>query len=1058
MNAVYLFDVKNYGRVLPTYVIAAVLACLGVFTGTKANLHIGEGIYLNSPYTIGFMLGLLSLSIIFIATITGAQLLFKEWDARFDQLLFTTALSKSKFTAGRFFSFYVLTFSGFLLLTTGFMIGQTMRGGAEIQPGLNLIHYMYPVFLFGCINSLFVCSMLSLIAWTTRNKLLFTVSGLMLYVLYMIVLLFSSSPFMAQSMPQSLSAQYISALADPFGVSAYFFESRSFSVIQRNTLLTPLTGTLLFNRLLVTSISFLFLYLGKSYFTITNTKHKQKRNDKKESEAGLSVTPVTYQTVKSMFRTQEQLRSIVSFLKTDLTYIFKSIPLVISAILLLFFLGMEMYAEIEKGIRLPQKFASSGLMASTILENFHLLGVLLVMYYANDLYWRSSLSRFSMLENVTAFSASKLTGHWLSMTILILFFSILAILLGLVFQLSYHYAHVDITAYFGVIIVNSCPLILLSAFVLLLNQVIPNKYLALGGTLVIIVLTATPFANKLIHTPLLRIFTGFKGSYSDFNGYGSYLQWFEQRLVVGLCLVLLLWQLVNCVRIRKVKRSAFAIMTIFTIILAFSADNVMENYEPENKEEVLEMAANYEKQFRKYQLLPQPIITHVTTNIHLHPSQNRYVIEGEYILKNKTIQLIEKILLHVNSDLKMEKLQYISPRETINATEHISELKLQHALIPNDSAIVRFVLCYSWQPVNGHKSFNSIIENGSFMRISRYYPQIGYQDANELQEEKERKQFGLGTATQLKKIHDPRTPKNDFIQLDMTIDTEEGQIAVGTGDLVKEWRDSGRHFFQYITPEPVPFRFAVSSAVYKVKNVVHDSVRIAVLYHPTHEENVEHLIHNAKLALTYCRENFGPYPFKSLTFAEVSSFTRGFAATAYPATVFMTEDMVFHANIKADEQQDVVNELAGHELSHLWWGCSQVSPDEREGAAMLTETLAMYTEMMLYKKMYGKEEMMKRVDMHQQIYDAEKGFTTNESLYKVIGENTHISYSKGAVVMVKLSELMGEDKVNEALRNFLQQVRKSEVKPVATDVINEIMNVSEGKYHAEIRDMFMKEE
>jgi hypothetical protein len=31
----------------------------------------------------------------------------------------------------------------------------------------------------------------------------------------------------------------------------------------------------------------------------------------------------------------------------------------------------------------------------------------------------------------------------------------------------------------------------------------------------------------------------------------------------------------------------------------------------------------------------------------------------------------------------------------------------------------------------------------------------------------------------------------------------------------------------------------------------------------------------------------------------------------------MTEDLIFHANIKADRQQDVINELAGHELSHL---------------------------------------------------------------------------------------------------------------------------------------------
>lgn len=70
----------------------------------------------------------------------------------------------------------------------------------------------------------------------------------------------------------------------------------------------------------------------------------------------------------------------------------------------------------------------------------------------------------------------------------------------------------------------------------------------------------------------------------------------------------------------------------------------------------------------------------------------------------------------------------------------------------------------------------------------------------------------------------------------------------------------------------------------------------------------------------------------------------------------MPEDMVFHANIHADKKQDIINELAGHELSHLWWGNSLINPDEREGAVMLTETLAMYTEMMLYKKCTEKQK------------------------------------------------------------------------------------------------------
>jgi hypothetical protein len=55
-------------------------------------------------------------------------------------------------------------------------------------------------------------------------------------------------------------------------------------------------------------------------------------------------------------------------------------------------------------------------------------------------------------------------------------------------------------------------------------------------------------------------------------------------------------------------------------------------------------------------------------------------------------------------------------------------------------------------------------------------------------------------------------------------------------------------------------------------------------------------------------------------------------------------------------------------------GNSQIDPDDREGAVMLTETLAMYTEMMIYKKDARKKKMMERIKVHQQIFDNEKGY------------------------------------------------------------------------------------
>ncbi|GEN65437.1 hypothetical protein CRH01_00050 [Chryseobacterium rhizosphaerae] len=715
---------------------------------------------------------------------------------------------------------------------------------------------------------------------------------------------------------------------------------------------------------------------------------------------------------------------------------------------------MEMYAEIEKGIRLPQKYAGSGLMATTISENFPLFGLLISAYFINDLYWRSRSSWFFLIENTTFYSKNKLLGHLLSISFLLVFFTGILIIQGIIFQAAYQYFHIDWHAYLPVFLFNTFPLILFSCLILLINDTIRNKFVALGVSVLVVFILAGPVSGKILTYPLFRIFSDFKGTYSDFNGYGIYELAFAQRLLFGMGVMATLWMLNQWIQLKKTVPG----QVIFTSIVLFSGiyagTYFMKGYPPKEKDKEISNSVQYEKNFNKYEHLPQPDITDITTEIQLHPSKNSYQIIGKYILKNQTSQPISKVLINFNHDLKLENAVLKSGSEAMKITENNTEIILRQTMQPNETAVLDFTLSYQWVAVNGHQSFNAIIENGSFMRISRYFPSVGYQKDNEIEDLKIRQDNHLGKLAALKNPEAPGVSKKDFINLDMTVSTEKDQTAIGTGDLVKKWAKAGRNYFQY-KAENIPFRFAVSSAEYQIKSIHYKGISINIFYHPKHFENVDHLLKNSIITLDYCQQNFGKYPFKTINFAEVSSFTRGFAATAYPSSVFMPEDMVFHANIHADQHQDVINELAGHELSHLWWGNSQINPDDREGAVMLTETLAMYTEMMLYKKMHGKAEMMKRIHVHQQIYDNEKGLFENIPIYKATGDAAHISYSKGAVAMVKLSDLIGEEKVNAALHNFLKN-NSYPKKPTSMDLINEFYKVAPNEHLKKQIDLLFK--
>lgn len=873
------------------------------------------------------------------------------------------------------------------------------------------------------------------------------------------MLIFSGSPIMAKGMPQSATSVLLSASLDPFGVSAYLLQTSKWTVVQRNTASIPLAGILLLNRLGVLSISFLSLVFTFKAFNFSLDKKSSRRNLLKHAETNNDSSSTVLSSVKPATGWQRHWAALLSFTKIDLKFITRSIPFILTCIGLLFYLSMEIYGAIEKGIRLPQKYATSGLMAKAIIENFHGLCLIAILYYANEIVWRSRNSNFYLIENATPASSTALFfSKWTTLSIIIIFFTTLMILLGIVFQIQYYYPVFDWSAYAGVYLFTSLPLIISAGIVLCIQKIIKYRYVGLVVSAAIILFTATSMGKQLLPYPLLNFQIPYKGLYSDMNGFGLYQQSFSWLHLFGLCVVVMLAILITQLKKFRIKLVSLFSLALLGVCASWAAVKLMNGYQPKNKEAAIVMQAEYEKKYRHFQNQPQPTVTDVKTTIDLFPDKNKYTIAANYIIQNKSTIPIDSILINFDDDITINETSITKSNKTYLIRNQYTVIHLQNPLLPGDTAQFATKFTYKWSAVNGHQALNAIVQNGSFMRISRYYPKFGYLSENEIESEEERIRFSLGKATTLVSVYALKNSTDDFINLDMVVSTNSKQTAIGIGELETQWSKGDRNYFHYKTLSLVPFRFAVSSAEYAVKKTSYMGKSIEIYYHPQHHQNVDHLLKNVQLTLEYCERNFGAYPFKTIRFAEVSAFTNGFAATAYPTTIYMTEDMIFHCNINADKQQDVINELAGHELSHLWWGNSQIYPEEREGATMLTETLAMYTEMMLLKQMYGKEKVDQKIKMHMDIFESQKGFSTNVPLIQVTGDKPHISYSKGAVVMYHLSELIGEKKVNIALMNFLEKNKYPNPKPISTDFLAEVYSISDKRYHDQIKKLFYSQD
>lgn len=1057
MKVLLQFEWRTYFTKPGFYILLLLVILSGVFAGTNFRVSISPDVFKNAPYVIAYMLGFMSLLGIFFSTVFATQILFKEKDANFHLILYATPIRKQDYLLSRFIAVSSLSFLCFTLFTAGFAIGQIMLLNRNGYTDFNLSFYVQPLLIFGLVNTLFCSAIVCSVAWLSKNKLMVYVTGLLIYILYMVTLIFSGSPLMAKGMPQSAAAILLSASLDPFGLSAYFLQTGTWTVVQRNTASIPLSGILLLNRLGVILLSFLSLFVTFKTFRFTVSEKSKTKKIAKKTELSVPGVGGVLDPVVPSQSWRRHLATLGSFTKIDLKYTTKSIPFVLTCIGLLFYLSMEIYGAIEKGIRLPQKYVTSGLMAKTIIENFHALCLIVILYSANELVWRSRNNNFHLIENATPASSTALFfSKWLSLSIIIFFFTTLMILLGIVFQMQYHHPHIDWQAYAGVYLFTSFPLVISAGIILAIQKLIKYKHVGLVISSAIILFTATSLGSNILPHPLLKFQMPYKGLYSDINGFGSYLSVFGRMHLFGLCVAVFFAILVTQLKKFRIQLLALVSLVALVVCASFIAVKTIKNYQPKNIEASIAAQAAYEKKYRIFQNQPQPTIIDIITTIDLFPEKNTYNVAATYTIQNKTNEPIDSILVNFADGIVIKETSIMKGNRTYPIKNQYTVVQLEKSLLPGDSATLATKFSYSWSAINGHQPLNAILQNGSFMRISRYYPKFGYLSEDEIESEVNRKKFDLGPATQLVTVEAPKENIDDFVNIDMIVSTSSKQTAIGIGELVKQWQVNNRNYFQYKTPSPVPLRFAVSSAEYAVKKASFKGKNIEVYYHPQHYHNVDHLLKNAQLTLAYCETNFGAYPFTIIRFAEVSAFTRGFAATAYPATIYMTENVIFNANIGADKKQDVINELAGHELAHLWWGNSQIAPDNREGNVMLTETLAMYTELMLAKKMHGVKRVMENVDMHLGIYLDERGFTEEQPLFKTRSANVHLSYSKGLVVMYQLAEMIGEEKVNLALRLLLQNHAYPKASPVSTDFINELYAVTDTSMHLKIDDLFKK--
>ena len=306
----------------------------------------------------------------------------------------------------------------------------------------------------------------------------------------------------------------------------------------------------------------------------------------------------------------------------------------------------------------------------------------------------------------------------------------------------------------------------------------------------------------------------------------------------------------------------------------FYNTNILTRYE--TREQSLDRRAAYERAYRPYEAMQQPSVVEVRTAIDLYPSERRFQVAGGYRLENRTGEPIDTVLVSLRWQLRPEQMELAGARLLRHdTTSGMYIFALPQPLMPGAGTELRFRINSPPVAVVADGFSYSVVANGSYVTRQAAFPRLGYVAGYELEDPTERRVRGLGPPRKgMGLINDPSgdDQREEWLTVDATVSTSEEQIAIGPGDLIREWREGGRRYFQYRTAQPSTPLFGFVSGRYEVRRVNHRGVSVEVYHHPAHGYNVKKMLATTTRSLDMFGERFGPYPPRHLRIVELPGY------------------------------------------------------------------------------------------------------------------------------------------------------------------------------------------
>ncbi|MDR6805304.1 fumarate reductase subunit D [Dyadobacter sp. BE34] len=986
----------------------------------------GEEIHRNAPHVINFIICLLSLFTIFVSTLAGAAVVLRDAQHRMEPLIFTTSIGRMPYFVVRLAGLLTAVFLVMCLAAAGAAMVTFIAPAGQLGP-FHLSYYLVPLLLFGLPGVVFCCSIVFATALLTRNVRWVYTAGVLMFIVYFTASILGNSPVMAGSIPAPGGPGWVAVLIDPFGFTAFFGETMNWPVWRRNQELFPITPLFVANRLLWTAISLAMLALSYNRFKFRILSENDAPPARKQ--VAQKVPAIAYRTIRTRTGGLHYLwPAFWRTLRLETKTLFSN-PVITTLIFALwvFFNAIELFENLSNGPYGVRSYATSGILAEQLVAVRPAL--LLILFYASELIHREKTTGiepliFSTPVSVTAFAIAKS----LALVFWILALITVHISVGVAVQWFSGFEYFEWQTYFSLYYYAGLPLVLYAILILFIQTIIPNKYLGIliSGLIIGIFI----FGRKLgLESYLTRFATAPRLRYSDFDGFGhsglSFNWYMCYWTLVALALAGIgtrMWAGYARGRIRTGITSARAALVFSSVcaLLAIGTGIFIQyrtGFSAHNRTGTTnaEWQAQYERKYKPLASLPQPVVTDVHLQTDLFPADHYYTVKGSMRIKNKSGQPITRLCIGTDPEVELislapEQASRMSSDETFGQHGYRPDVPLA----PGAEMTIRFAIRADRSGLKPFNSEHSVAANGSYIELEKYLPYLGYRAAYEIEDPEERRQNGLPV-----RRDDPSSDHEyHFIQFQNVISTEAGQQAITVGTLVRSWVRAGRRYFHYQSESPIPYMFALSAARYAVKTEKYKGTTFRIYHHPGHLQNIAAMMLAMKDAVDYGNAHFGPYPRRELTLAEIPHYPG--SATAYPGLIFSQERTNFRSDLGDSTGFNFTYATAAHETAHQWWA-EQVAAPSGPGYALLTESLAKYTEAMVTEKRLGKMYLRPYHVKDSQLYFAYRNATAEREipLWQTT-DQPFVYYQKGGLALFRLKEVLGETHFNRALLELVK--------------------------------------